>query len=156
MNIRQYRDFHRDDNEWLSQPITNPDELDDYREAWNIIHEENEKAGFKDIQIEFSEDIYNNQEYGDIPQWIVVKLYDEGVLPFKMARSILSSLDGARSIVFGSHFEVIMDSGWGGYSFTRLEVYEGGAYITVGAKHSNEEIELNITEQFNQAIGEEA
>ena len=154
MNIRQYRYFHRSDNEWLSQPNMNPDEAEEYEQAWGMIKEENAKAGFKDIQIEFSEDMYTNQEYGDIPEWVNIIIHDSGVLPFKMARGILGALDGARGITFGSHFDVTMDSDWGGFSFTRLEVYEGGAYITVGAKHSNEELEINITEQFNQAIGE--
>lgn len=152
-NIRQYRYFHRGDNDWLSSP----DHTDDpeWQRAWDELKAELKKSGHEDIQIEFSEDMYNNQEYGETPDWVNITIHDSGVLPFKMARGLIGALDGARSITFGSHFDVEMDSGWGGFSFTRLEVYQGGAYITVGAKHSNEELEINITEQFNQAIGEE-
>jgi len=56
--------------------------------------------------------------------------------------------------VFQSHFSIDISSDWGGWAFARLEVAEGSAYLTVIAKHSPEELEINITEQFNQAIGE--
>ena len=148
-NIRQYRFLHKGDNEWLSEP-PEADMQEEWDEAWGLIKADN----IGDLKIEFSEDMYNNQEDGEIPEWINITIDDLGVLPFKMARGILPSLDGARSIIFGLHFAVDIDSGWGGWSFIRLEVYSGQAYVTVGAKHSNEELEINITEQFNQAIGE--
>jgi hypothetical protein len=71
-----------------------------------------------------------------------------------MARGILGALDGAKSVVFYSHFSVDIANEWGGWAHCRLEVFEGSAYVTVCSKHSSEELELNITEQFNQAIGE--
>ena len=153
-NIRQYRYFHKGDNEWLHEPPADGT-VEDWNEAWAEIRKELAEAGTPDLKIEFTEEIYNNQEYGEIPEWINITIHDSGVLPFKMARGILGALDGARSVVFHSHFDVHMSSDWGGWSYCRLEVYDGGAYLTVAAKHSNEELEINITEQFNQALGEE-
>ena len=153
-NTRQYRYFHKGDNEWLSEPPNNPTEED--QKAWDDAWAEINADNTPDIKIEFTEEMYLNSEYGDTPEWINVTIEDSGVLPFKMARSILSALDGAKSVVFYSHFSVDISNEWGGWSHCRLEVFEGSAYVTVVAKHSSEELELNITEQFNQAIGETA
>jgi hypothetical protein len=149
-NIRQYRYLHKGENEWLSEPPQEPDMQEEWAEQWKEI-----KAEHKDIKIEFTEDMYLNAEYADTPEWINITIDDSGVLPFKMARGIIGALDGAKSIVFHSHFSVDISSEWGGWSHCHLEVYgTNNAYLTVVAKHSSEELEVNITEQFNQAIGE--
>jgi hypothetical protein len=150
-NIRQYRYLHKGDNEFLSEPPESGQE-DDWNTAWAEIKQDN----IGDLKIEFTEDMYTNSEYGEMPEWVNITINDSGVLPFKMARGIIGSLDGAKGIVFHSHFSVDMSSEWGGWSYCRLEVGETGAYLTVCAKHSSDELELNITEQFNQAIGETA
>jgi hypothetical protein len=148
-NIRQYRYLHKGDNEWLSEPPTD-DTLEEWNKAWEEINADN----IGDLKIEFTEDMYLNSEYGDTPEWINVTIKDSGVLPFKMARGVLSALDGARGIVFTNHFDIDISSDWGGWSVPRIEVGQGQAYLTLVAKHSSEELEVNITEQFNQAIGE--
>ena len=150
-NIRQYRYLHNGDNEFLSEPPESGQE-DDWNTAWNEIKADN----IGDLKIEFTEDMYCNSEHSEMPEWLNVTINDSGVLPFKMARGVIGSLDGAKGVVFYSHFSVDVSSEWGGWSHCRLEVGETGAYLTVCAKHSSEELELNITEQFNQAIGETA
>jgi len=147
----QYRYFHRNENEWLADD-TNKDDKE-WQEAWELLKQE---AG--DHQIEFTEDMYMNSEYGDTPEWVNITINDSGVLPFKMARGIVKgqTLDGLRSMIFTHHYDVDVSSDWGGWSNTRLEIYDGGAYLTLCAKHSTDELEINITEQFNQAIGETA
>lgn len=148
-NTRQYRYLHKGDNEWLSEPPQTDEEA--WGEHWEMIKEE-----AKGIEIEFTEDMYLNSEYGETPEWINVSINDSGVLPFKMARGIIGALDGAKGIVFHSHFSVDISEEWGGWSYCSLEVGETGAYLTICAKHSSEELQLDITEQFNQAIGETA
>jgi hypothetical protein len=149
----QYRYLHKGDNEWLSEPPTD-DSLEEWNEAW----EEIKKDNTPDIKIEFTEDMYMSSEYGDTPEWVNVTIEDSGVLPFKMARGIVKArtLEGLRSMVFTHHFFIDVSNEWGGWSMSKLEIYEGSTYITFFAKHSNDEVELNITEQFNQAIGETA
>ena len=152
-NERQYRYLHKGDNEFLSEPPQNdPALLKDWELAWAEINADKSPES----KIEFTEDMYTNSEYGEMPEWLNVTIHDSGVLPFKMARGIVGTLDGAKGIVFHSHFSVDMSEEWGGWSYCRLEVGETGAYLTVCAKHSSDELELNITEQFNQAIGETA
>jgi hypothetical protein len=151
-NIRQYRYLHKGDNEWLADAPPTDASLDDWNEAWEMLKADN----IGDLKIEFTEDMYLSSEYNDTPEWVNVTIDDSGVLPFKMARGILSALDGAKGVVFHSHFSVDISSEWGGWSYCRLEVGQGQAYLTVVAKHSPEELEINITEQFNQAIGETA
>ena len=147
-NTRQYRYLHKGDNEWLDD-ATNTD-AEGWKEAWEELSQEVKHP------IEFTEEMYINDEYSNTPEWVNVTINDSGVLPFKMARGILGALDGAKGIVFHSHFSVDISSEWGGWSYCRLEVGQGQAYLTVVAKHSPEELEINITEQFNQAIGETA
>ena len=153
-NERQYRYLHKGENEWLSEPPTDTDPAvqKDWQEAWAEINADDSPES----KIEFTEDMFVNSEYGEMPEWINITINDSGVLPFKMARGIIGTLDGAKGIVFHSHFSVDMSEEWGGWSYCRLEVGQTGAYLTVCAKHSSEELELNITEQFNQAIGETA
>jgi hypothetical protein len=153
-NTRQYRYLHKGENEWISEPPVDPSEED--QKAWDLEWENiNEEA--KGLKVEFTEDMYCNSEYGETPEWINVTIHDSGVLAFKMARGILGALDGATGIVFRSHFDVDMSEEWGGWGYCRLEIGDThGAYLTIKAKHSSEELELNITEQFNQAIGETA
>jgi len=148
-NSRQYRYLHKGDNEWLSEPPTD-DTLEEWNKVWAGIRQDTPHP------IEFTEEMYLNSEYGDTPEWVNVTIEDSGVLPFKMARGILGALDGAKGIVFHIHFSIDISSEWGGWSFSHLEVGSGGAFLTVCSKHSSEELELNITEQFNQAIGETA
>jgi hypothetical protein len=146
-NTRQYRYLHKGENEWLYDPNNADDE--GWQEAWEDLKKETPH------QIEFTEDMFINSEYGETPEWVNITIDDSGVLPFKMARGILSALDGAKGVVFHSHFSVDVSEEWGGWGYCRLEIGEtGGAYLTITAKHSSEELELNITEQFNQAIGE--
>jgi hypothetical protein len=153
-NTRQYRYLHKGENEWLSEP-PQADASEKDKEAWAIEWATiNEEA--KGVKVEFTEDMYISSEYGDTPEWINVTINDSGVLPFKMARGVLGALDGARGVVFHSHFSIDISEDWGGWGITRLEVLESGAYLTITTKHSSEELELNITEQFNQAIGETA
>jgi hypothetical protein len=149
-NERQYRYLHKGDNEFLSEPPESGQE-----EAWAQAWDEVNADKSPESKIEFTEDMYCNSEYGEMPEWINVTIHDSGVLPFKMARGILGALDGATNIVFRSHFDVDISEEWGGFGYCRLEVGDtGGAYLTICAKHSSEELELNITEQFKQAIGE--
>ena len=153
-NERQYRYLHKGDNEWLSEPPVNPSEED--QEAWDDAWAEVNADKSPESKIEFTEDMFINSEYGEMPEWLNVTIDDSGVLPFKMARGIIGALDGAKGVVFHSHFSVDISSEWGGWSYCRLEVGQTGAFLTVCAKHSSDELELNITEQFNQAIGETA
>jgi len=154
-NTRQYRYLHKGENEWLSEPPPS-DASEADKEAWvkdwEVIKEEANGA-----HVEFTEDMYTNNEHSELPEWVNVTINDSGVLPFKMARGILAALDGALGIVFRTHFAVDVSEEWGGWSYCRLEIGDThGAYLTIKAKHSSEELELNITEQFNQAIGETA
>ena len=157
MNIRQYRDFHKGENEWLSEPPINPsdEDLKAWEQEWGQIEQDNKNAGFGDIKVEFTEDFYITTDY-DKPEYVNVTIHDSGVLPLKMARGIIKSgaIEGLRLMEFTRHFEIYVDPDWGGWSYARLQIYEGGASITFFAKHSSEEVEVNITEQFNQAIGE--
>lgn len=151
-NERQYRYLHKGDNEFLSEPPTDTDPAvqKEWAQAWAEINADKSPES----KIEFTEDMFINSEYGETPEWINVTIHDSGVLTFKMARGIVSALDGAKGVVFHSHFSVDVSEEWGGWSYCRLEVGQTGAYLTVCAKHSSDELELNITEQFNQAIGE--
>ena len=153
-NERQYRYLHKGDNEWLSEPPTDTDPAvqKEWAQAWAEINADKSPES----KIEFTEDMFINSEYGETPEWINVTIHDSGVLTFKMARGIISAIDGAKGVVFHSHFSVDVSEEWGGWSYCRLEVGQTGAYLTVCAKHSSDELELNITEQFNQAIGETA
>jgi hypothetical protein len=153
-NTRQYRYLHKGDIEWLYDPPPSDASEDDkeaWADEWKTIKEE-----AKGAYVEFTEEMYINSEYGETPEWINVTINDSGVLPFKMARGVIGALDGAKGVVFHSHFSIDISSEWGGWSYCRLEVGGGQAYLTICAKHSPEELELNITEQFNQAIGETA
>jgi len=105
--------------------------------------------------IEITEELYNNQEHGEIPEWVDVTLKDEGILPFKMARGIVTSLDGASSIGFAKFFDVQVSPEWGAPFNARLEIYKQvGIYIIFHARHHSEEIELCITDFFNDTLGE--
>jgi hypothetical protein len=154
-NERQYRYLHKGDNEWLSEPPVNPSEED--QEAWDDAWKKINADKSPESKIEFTEDMYTNSEYGETPEWVNVTIHDSGVLAFKMARGIMGALDGVSGIVFRTHFDVDISEEWGGFGYCRLEIGDThGAYLTIKAKHSSEELELNITEQFNQAIGESA
>jgi hypothetical protein len=154
-NTRQYRYLHSGDNEWLSDPPpadASEEDKEAWAEEWETIKKESEG-----IKVEFTEDMYVNSEHGETPEWVNVTINDSGVLPFKMARGVMGAIDGVRGIVFHTHFDVELSEEWGGWGSCHLELGNtSGAYLTIRAKHSSEELELNITEQFNQAIGETA
>ena len=149
-NKRRYMYMHRGDNEWLAEPPPADDTTEEWQRAWEELKTKCPH------QIEFTEEMYANDEYGEVPDWIDVTLHDEGVLAFKMARGVINGLNGATSVVFNRHYDITISEEWGGWDFNRLEIYEGGACITFRGKHSSAEVEVNITEQFNQAIGETA
>ena len=145
-NKRRYMYLHKGDNEWLSEPPTEAEE--EWNEAWE------ELKSKCPHQIEFSEDFYCNSDHGETPEWIDVTLHDEGVLFFKMARGALAGIKGASAVIFTSYFDACASDEWGASSFEKLIVQEGSAFVVLSAKHGSEEVEVNITEQFNQAIGE--
>ena len=147
-NKRRYLYLHKGDNEWLACDPPTDDSIEEWNNAWEEL-----KAKCPH-QIEITEDMYANDEYGEVPEWVDVTIDDEGVLAFKMARGVIGGLKGARSVVFDRHYDLDVSNEWGGWDYTRLEVFEGGAFITFRGKHSSAEVEVNITEQFNQAIGE--
>jgi len=147
-NKRRYLYLHKGDNEWLASDPPTDDSLEEWNNAWEEL-----KAKCPH-EIEITEDMYANDEYGDLPEWVDVTIHDEGVLAFKMARGVVDGLKGARSVVFDRHYDLDVSEEWGGWDYTRLEVFEGSAYLTFRGKHSSAEVEVNITEQFNQAIGE--
>jgi hypothetical protein len=144
--------LHNNENEWLSEPPNNPTEEDQkaWDEAWGLLK--------KDCahQIEFTEDIYSSCEFEGLPEWIDVHIRDDYILQYKMARGLIRSLEGADAITFSSGFDCDVSKEWGGIGHERLSIYDTTAYITITAKHSSDELEVNITEQFNQAIGETA
>jgi len=147
-NKRRYLYLHRGDNEWLACDPPTDDSLEEWNNAWEEL-----KAKCPH-EIEITEDMYANDEYGEVPDWVDVTLDDEGVLVFKMARGVIGGLKGARSVVFDRHYALDVSEEWGGWGYTRLEVFEGSAYLTFRGNDSSAEVEVNITEQFNQAIGE--
>jgi hypothetical protein len=147
-NKRRYLYLHKGDNEWLASDPPTDDSLEEWNNAWEEL-----KAKCPH-QIEITEDMYANDEYGALPEWVDVTIDDEGVLAFKMARGVIGGLKGARSVVFDRHYDLDVSEEWGGWGYTRLEVFEGSAYLTFRGKDSSSEVEVNITEQFNQAIGE--
>ena len=145
----QYRYFHKGDNEWLADAPPTDASLDDWNEAWEMVRQEANGA-----QVVFTEDMYCNSEYSDLPEYINVTLKDEMVLQFKMARGVIKGIDSAQSIVFSQGIDCYTDDGWGGIGHEEISITPTGAWATITAKHSNETVEVNITEQFNQAIGE--
>lgn len=147
-NKRRYMYMHKGDNEWLACDPPTDDSLEEWNNAWADLK--------KDCphEIEISDDMSCNEEYGETPEWVDVTIHDEGVLAFKMARGVVDGLKGARSVTFDRHFDLDVSEEWGGWGYTRLEIFEGSAYLTFRGKHSSAEVEVNITEQFNQAIGE--
>ena len=150
-NSRQYRYLHKGENEWLSEPPNNPTEEDQkaWDEEWKAINLES--GG---IKVEFTEDMYCNSEYSDLPEFINVTIKDDYILEYKMARGLIKSLQGAQSIVFHLGIDCDIDDGWGGIGHQEIAITDGGAYVTIRSKHSSEDVEVSITEQFNQAIGE--
>ena len=147
-NKRRYMYLHKGDNEWLAQPPPIDDTTEEWQQAWEELKTKCPH------QIEFTEDFYCNSDYGETPEWIDVTIHDEGVLFFKMARGALAGIKGANSVVFTSYFEAYPSNEWGASSFEKLIVQQDCAFVVIQAKHSSEEVEVNITEQFNQAIGE--
>ena len=140
--------MHKGDNEWLACDRPTDDTAGEWDEMWADLK--------KDCphEIEITDEMHASEEYGEMPEWVDVTIHDEGVLAFKMARGVVDGIAGARSVTFDRHFDLDVAPKWGGWGYTRLEVFEGSAYLTFRGKHSSEEVEVNITKQFNQAIGE--
>lgn len=147
-NTRQYRYFHKGDNEWLDDRSNSDDK--EWQEAWEVIRQDTPHP------IVFTEDMYTNSEYADIPEFINVTIKDDYILQFKMARGVIKAIEGASYIVFVGGIDCYTDDGWGNISSERISISPTGAWVTISAKHSSEEVEVDITEQFNQAIGETA
>ena len=151
-NIRQYRYLHKGENEWLSEPPPSDASEDDkeaWAEDWKAI---NAESG--DMKVEFTEDMYLNSDHSEMPEYINVTIKDEYILPMKMARGVVKAIEGATSIVFNVGIDCYTDDGWDGIGSERISIGETGAWITLTAKHSSEEVEVDVSEQFNQAIGE--
>ena len=148
-NIRQYRYLHKGDNEWLADAPPTDSSLDDWNEAWEMLRQE-----AKDIQVEFTEDMYTASEYADLPDYINVTIKDEHILEYKMARGIIKSIDHAKAIVFSVGIDCYTDDGWGNIGYEEISITASGAWVTITGKHSSEEVEVDVSEQFNQAIGE--
>jgi hypothetical protein len=140
--------FHSRDNEWLASGPPTDDSLEEWNEQWEDIRKECPH------QIEFSEDMYTTSEYSDLPKWIDVTIKDEYLLAMKMARGVVKAIDGAQSIVFHLGIDCSVEDGWGNISHEEIAITDGGAYITLNSKHSSEQVEVDVSEQFNQAIGE--
>jgi len=147
-NIRRYMPFHSGENEWLADPLNRESDPDGWDSAWELVKQDCPH------QIEFSEDMYTNSEYSDLPKWIDVTIKDEYILQYKMARGVIKSIDSAQSIVFSVGVDCYADDGWGGIGHEEISITPTGAWVTITAKHSNEEVEVDVSEQFNQAIGE--
>jgi hypothetical protein len=147
-NKRRYIYMHRGDNEWLASDPPTDESLGEWKEEWAKLKAECPH------EIEITDDMHASDEYGEIPEWVDITIHDEGVLPLKMARGVIGGLKGARSVTFDRHYDLDVSEEWGGWGYTRLEIFEGSAYVTFRGKHSSAEVEVNITEQFNQAIGE--
>lgn len=146
-NIRQYRYLHKGDNEWLSEPPK--ENLEEWNEAWELLRQE---AG--NTQVEFTEDIYSNSEHADIPEFINVTIKDEYILQYKMARGVSRAIEDVGYIVFVVGIDCYADDGWGSISNERISISPTGAWVTISPKHSSDEVEVDVSEQFNQAIGE--
>jgi hypothetical protein len=147
-NMRQYRYLHKGDNEWLSEPPTD-DTLEDWNEAWEVIKQESEG-----IKVDFTEDMYTSSEYTDLPEFINVTIKDEHILQYKMARGVIKSIENAKAIVFSVGIDCYTDDGWGAIGYEEISITASGAWVTITGKHSSEEVEVDVSEQFNQAIGE--
>ena len=149
-NKRRYISMWRDDNEWLAgPPPTDPEELKDWNNAWGELRQN------CDCPIEITDCIYTNQEHGETPEWIDVTIFDEGVLPFKMGRGVAESIEGVSRVGFRQFFKIDLPPKWRP-SYTVLEIYKNsGVGIRLPMDDGYEEIEVSITEQFNQAIGKE-
>lgn len=149
-NKRRYLCMWKDDNQWLADaPPTDPQELGEWHIEWAKLRKD------CDWPIEITESIYSNQEDGETPEWIDLTIKDEGVLPFKMGKGVAESIEGVNCVSFNQFFEVGLPDKWRSV-YTALEIYKtNGANLRICMEDGYEEIEVNITEQLYQAIGEE-
>jgi hypothetical protein len=90
----------------------------------------------------------------DLPLWIDVTTKDDYILQYKMARGVIKSIEGAQSIVFHLGIDCGMEDGWGGIGHEEIAITDSGAYVTLSSKHNSDEVDVDVSEQFNQAIGE--
>jgi hypothetical protein len=151
-NSRQYRYLHKGENEWLSEPPpadSTEGDKEAWAEEWETINKESEG-----MKVEFTEDMYCNSEYSDLPEWVNVTIKDDMILQYKMARGVIKAIEGAHCMVFHQGIDCYPDDDWGGIGYEKIAISATGAWITIGAKHSSEEVEVDVSEQFNQAIGE--
>ena len=147
-NTRRYMPFHSRENEWLAGEAPTDDTLEEWNEQWKLLKQDCPH------QIEFSEDMYNSSEWSDLPVWIDVTIKDEYILQYKMARGVIKAIDGAQSVVFHLGIDCSVEEGWGNISHEEIAITNSGAYITLNSKHSSEQVEVDVSQQFNQAIGE--
>lgn len=95
---------------------------------------------------DYTDYIYTNDQDCDAPDWVEVEL--KNPLPMKLAYSIIEGNPDFRSITLsnGDIFDIEVSPEWGNWSLVRLELYQhGGAYINFNAKHSSQEVEVNVT-----------
>ena len=147
-NKRRYMSIWKGDNEWLGdKPPTDPKELGEWHIEWAKLRKD------CDWQIEMTDEFYTNQEEGDTPEWVDLTLKDEGVIHFKMARGVAEAMEGVNCISFNQFFEVDLPEDWH-MSFATVEIYKsGGVNLRISMRDGYEEVEVNITNQFNEAIG---
>jgi hypothetical protein len=104
---------------------------------------------------EVTEDMYTNTEYGEVPDWVDLTITDEGILPLRIARTMAKTLEGCSYVVMSKYFDVEVSKQWGNWCDCLLQIASrGGAYLEFRAYDGVETVEVNVTEQFNQAIGE--
>lgn len=145
-STRQYRYLHKGGNEWLANDANVLEE--GWQDDWEELKKETPHP------IEFTEYMYANDEYFELPEWVNVTITDEHILELKLARGILKSLPTASSINFGySGADIEISKDFGGIGRIELGVTASGAYIIIHEKHSSGSMELYISQQFNQAIG---
>ena len=147
-NSRRYLYLHKGDNEFLADDPPRNDNglLKDWNDAWAKINKEADG-----MQVEITEAMYLNSDYGEMPEWIDVHIQDDLILQYKIARSVIKSLEGARHITFTSGFVADVSDDWGRLGHWSISISDTGAWVTLRAKP---DVKVVITEQFNQAIGE--
>ncbi len=149
-NKRRYICFYHDDNEWLAdKPPTDPQELGEWHIAWARLRKDCEH------EIEISEEMYTNSEDSPLPDWVDIEITDEAVLDLKMGMGVVRSIPTAHAVVFDKGFTVGVSKDWGKTGFSRLYITASGGYMTITSDSSSEELEIGISEQLNQVLGED-
>ena len=100
-------------------------------------------------------ELYCTNEYGDVPCWVEITIRDESVLAIKMARGIVQDVQAFQAIQLGNEaFDVNISEEWGNHAGGRLKVYAKHAWVELFAKHTSEMLEINVSDQIKQVIGE--